>query len=139
VELLQMMCRDVSNEAILNRAVAERKTAIVEFKLNTAPIEQKIQILIAAHTSWEDPAPLFRRFLPLFKDEIAAWRDPWGNGFFWYLYRRPVLSRSLIEHLPKPILATFETKNRYGVSPADIWKDYCPLPHWISEARRSDR
>ena len=136
VELLQMMCRDVSNEAILNRAVAERKTAIVEFKLNTAPIEQKIQILIAAHASWDDPAPLFRRFLPMFKDEIAAWRDPWGNGFFWYLYRRPVLSRPLIEHLPKPILATFGTKNRYGISPADIWPDYCPLPDWIEEARR---
>ena len=137
MELLQMMCRDVSNEVILNRAVAERKTAIVEFKLNTAPIEQKIQMLIAAHASWDDPAPLFRRFLPMFKDEIAAWRDPWGNGFFWYLYRRPVLSRPLIEHLPKPILATFGTKNRYGISPADIWPDYCPLPHWISEARRS--
>ncbi len=137
VELLQMMCRDVSNEVILNRAVAEEKKAIVEFKINTAPLEQKIQILIAAHTSWEDPDPLFRRFLPMFKDEIAAWRDPWGNGFFWYLYRRPVLSRSLIEHLPKPILATFGTKNRYGVSPADVWKDYCPLPNWITEARHS--
>jgi len=70
-------------------------------------------------------------------DEIAAWRDPWGNGFFWYLYRRPDLSQSLIEQLPKPILATFEMKNRYGISPADTWPDYCPLPHWISEARRS--
>ena len=139
VELLQMMCRDVTDEAILNRAVAQGKTAIVEFKLKTAPLEQKIQILTAAHASWEDPAPLFRRFLPMFKDEIAAWRDPWGNGFFWYLYRRPVLSRSLIEHLPKPILATFGTKNRYGISPADVWKDYCPLPLWISEARRSCR
>lgn len=137
VELLQLMCRDVTNEAILNRAVAQGKTAIVEFKLKTAPLEQKIQMLIAAHASWDDPAPLFRRFLPMFKDEIAAWRDPWGNGFFWYLYRRPVLSRPLIEHLPKPILATFGTKNRYGISPADIWPDYCPLPHWISEARRS--
>ena len=137
VELLQMMCRDVSNEVILNRAVAEGKMAIVEFKLKTASLEQIIKILTAAHTSLEDPVPLFRRFLPLFKDEIAAWCDPWGNGFFWYLYRRPILSQSLIEHLPKPILATFGTKNRYGVSPADVWKDYCPLPHWISEARRS--
>ena len=139
VELLQMMCRDVSNEAILNRAVTKEKTAIVEFKLKTVPIEQKIQILTAAHASWDDPAPLFRRFLPMFKDEIAAWRDPWGNGFFWYLYRRPDLSRSLIEHLPKKVLETFGTKNRYGISPADIWPDYCPLPHWISEARRSYR
>ena len=130
VELLQTLCRDVSNEAITNRAVAQKKAAIVEFKLNTAPREQKIQILTAAHTSWEDPMPLFQRFLPLFKDEIAAWRDPWGNGFFWYLYRRPVLSQSLIEHLPKPILATFGTKNHYGVSPADVWKDYCPLASW---------
>ena len=101
VELLQMMCRDVSNEAILNRAVAQRKTAIVEFKLKTAPIEQKIEILMAVQASWEDPASLFRRFLPMFKDEIAAWRDPWGNGFFWYLYRCPDLSQTLIEHLPK--------------------------------------
>ena len=137
VELLQMMCRDVPNEAILNRAVAQEKTAIVEFKLKTASLEQKIQILTAAHASWDDPAPLFRRFLPMFKDEIAAWRDPWGNGFFWYLYRRPVLSQSLIEQLPKPILTTFGTKNRYGVSPADVWKDYCPLPRWITEALHS--
>ena len=136
VELLQMMCRDVTNEAVLNRAVAQGKTAIVEFKLKTAPIEQKIQILTAAHTSWEDPASLFQRFLPMFKDEIAAWRDPWGNGFFWYLYRRPFLSQTLIERLPKKLLATFGTKNRYGISPADIWPDYCPLPDWIEEARR---
>ena len=137
MELLQMLCRDVSNEVILNRAVAEEKTAIVEFKIKTAPLEQKIQILTAAHASWEDPAPLFRRFLPMFKDEIAAWRDPWGNGFFWYLYRRPDLSRSLIEHLPKKVLETFGTKNRYGISPADIWPDFCPLPDWIEEARRT--
>jgi len=137
VELLQMMCRDVTNEAILNRAVAQGKTAIVEFKLKNAPIEQKIQILTAAHASWEDPAPLFQRFLPMFKDEIATWRDPWGNGFFWYLYRRPFLSQTLIERLPKKILETFGTKNRYGISPADIWADYCPLPDWIEEARRT--
>ena len=135
VELLQMMCRDVSSEAILNRAVAQEKTAIVEYKLKTAPIEQKIQILTAAHASWEDPAPLFRRFLPMFKDEIASWRDPWGNGFFWYLYRRPFLSQTLIERLPKKVLATFGTKNRYGISPADMWPDFCPLPDWIEEAR----
>ena len=131
VELLQMMCRDVSNAAILNRAIAQGKTAIVELKLKTAPIEQKIQILTAAHASWEDPAPVYRRFLPMFKDEIAAWRDPWGNGFFWYLYRRPVLSQTLIERLPKKVLKTFGKKNRYGISPADIWLDYCPLPRWI--------
>jgi len=126
VELLQMMCRDVTNEAILNRAVAQGKTVIVEFKLKTAPLEQKIQILTAAHASWEDPTPLFRRFLPLFKDEIAAWRDPWGNGFFWYLYRRPVLSLDIIRGLPPKVLATFETKNRYGISPKDLWNDYRP-------------
>ncbi len=137
VEILQMMCRDVSNEAIMNRAVALKKTAIVEFKLKNAPIEQKIQILTAAHASWEDPAPLFRRFLPMFKDEIAAWRDPWGNGFFWYLYRRPVLSQAIIKRLPKKVLDTFGTKNRYGISPADVWLDYCPLPSWVLAARRA--
>ena len=137
VELLQMMCRDVSSKAIMNRAVAQEKTAIVEFKLKTEPLEQKIQILTAAHASWEDPAPLFRRFLPMFKDEIAAWRDPWGTGFFWYLYRRPVLSQTLIERLPKKVLETFGTKNRYGISPADVWADYCPLPDWVEEARRT--
>ena len=123
VELLQIMCRDVSSEAIMNRAVAQEKTAIVEFKLKTVPLEQKIQMLTAAHASWEDPVPLFRRFLPMFKDEIAAWRDAWGNGFFWYLYRRPVLSQTLIERLPKKVLETFGTKNRYGISPADVWAD----------------
>ena len=137
VEILQMMCRDVSNATILNRAVALKKTAIVEFKLKTAPIEQKIEILTDAHASWEGPAPLFRRFIPLFMDEIAAWRDPWGNGFFWYLYRRPVLSQAIIEDLPKIVLATFGTKNRYGISPADVWLDYCPLPRWVLDARKA--
>ena len=137
VELLQTMCRDVSNDAILNRAVALKKKAIVEFKLKTAPIEQKIEILADVHASWEDPAPLFRRFIPLFKDEIAAWHDPWGNGFFWYLYRRPVLSQEIIKRLPKKVLATFGTKNRYGISPADVWLDYCPLPSWVLTARRA--
>lgn len=137
VELLQIMCRDVSIEAIMNRAVALKKMAIVEFKLKTAPIEQKIKILTDVHASWEDPVPLFRRFLPMLKDELAKWRDPWGNGFFWYLYRRPVFSQAIIEGLPKKVLATFGTKNRYGVSPADVWMDYCPLPRWITDMRKA--
>ena len=126
VAITKMLCRHVTDEEILNRAIALEKSAVVASMLGPLSFDRIIEILIEAHTSWENPAPLFERLLPQHEDEIAAWRDPWGNGFFWYLYRRPVLSRTIIEGLPPKILATFGTKNRYGISPEDLWTYFRP-------------
>lgn len=126
VAITKMMCRHVTDEEILNRAMALGKGAVVASMLGTPSIDRIIEILIEAHASWEKPAPLFEKLLPPHEDEIAAWRDPWGNSFFWYLYRRPVLSQTIIEGLPPKILATFETKNIYGISPEDLWSYYRP-------------
>ena len=126
VELLQIMCHGVSKEAILNRAIGMEKGSVVAAMLKNAPIDKVIEILIGIHATWQNPASSFDHILPQREDEIAAWRDPWGNGFFWYLYRRPVLSLDIIRGLPPKVLATFETKNRYGISPKDLWNDYRP-------------
>lgn len=126
VAITKMLCRHVTDEEILNRAITLGKGAVVASMLGSSPIDRIIEIMIDAHANWENPAPLFERLLPHHEDEIAAWRDPWGNGFFWYLYRRPVLSRTIIEGLPPKILATFKTKNRYEISPEDLWTYFRP-------------
>lgn len=128
VLITKMLCRNVTDEEILNRAIALGKSAVVTSMLSSISTERIIKILTEAHTNWENPASLFERLLPQHEDEIAAWRDPWGNSFFWYLYRRPFLSRSIIEGLPPKILATFETKNRYELSPEDLWTYFRPSP-----------
>ena len=128
VAITKSMCRNVTDEKILARAAALKKGAVVASMLGSLPIDRIIEILIDAHANWENPAPLFEHLLPHHEDEIAAWHDPWGNGFFWYLYRRPFLSRSIIEGLPPKVLATFETKNRYEISPEDLWTYFRPAP-----------
>ncbi len=128
VTITKMMCRNVTDEAILNRAIALEKGAVVASMLRDASVNRIVAVLITTHTNWENPAPLFEHILPQYEDEIAAWRDPWGNGFFWYLYRRPFLSRAIIEGLPPKVLATFGTKNRYEISPEDLWTYFRPAP-----------
>ena len=126
VAITKLMCRNVTDEEILNRAIALGKSAVVASLFPNVPMGQLLELLFKAHASWENPAPLLNRVLNLREDHIAAWRDPWGNGFFWHLYRRPVLSMDIIRGLPPKVLATFETKNRYGISPKDLWNDYRP-------------
>ena len=126
VAITKMMCRNVTDAEILNRAIALGKSAVVASMFPNVPMGQLLDLLFKAHASWENPAPLLNRVLQLREDDIAAWRDPWGNGFFWHLYRRPVLSMDIIRGLPPKVLATFETKNRYGISPKDLWDDYRP-------------
>lgn len=128
VMITKMLCRNVTDEEILNRAIELGKSAVIASMTKTTSIDRIINILITVHTRCENPVPLFERLLPQHEDEIAGWRDPWGNGFFWYLYRRPLLSRSIIEGLPPKILATFETKNRYELSPEDLWTYFRPSP-----------
>ena len=128
VAITKITCRHVTDEEILNRAIVSGKGAVVASMLRDASVDRIVEVLITAHTNWENPAPLFEHILPQYEDEIAAWRDPWGNGFFWYLYRRPFLSRAIIEGLPPKVLATFGTKNRYEISPEDLWTYFRPAP-----------
>ena len=128
VAISKMLCRHVTDEEILNRAIAVGKGAVVATMLGDAPVDRIVEVLIMAHTNWENPTPLFERLLPQYEDEIAAWRDPRGNGFFWYLYRRPTLSVDIIKSLPPKVFATIEVKNRYGISPKDLWCFYRPSP-----------
>lgn len=126
VSITKIMCRDVTDEVILSRAIELEKGAVVASLIQEAPVDRIVDILITAHTNWVNPAPLFDHILAQREDDIAAWRDPWGNGFFWYLYRRPMPSMYIFRALPPKIRATFETENRYGISPKDIWIFYRP-------------
>lgn len=126
VVIIKTFCRHVTDDEILKRAIASGKGAVVATMLRGAPVDRIVEVLIMAHTNWENPTPLFERLLPQYEDEIAAWRDPWGNAFFWYLYRRPSLSLDIIKSLPPKVFATIELKNRYGISPKDLWCFYRP-------------
>ena len=127
VTITKMMCRKITDSEIMTRAFKCEKSAVVASLLQNKSLDRIVEFLIKAHNEWKNPTHLFDRMLPQREDEIAAWRDPWGNGFFWYLYRRPVLSLDVIRGLPQKVLATFETENRYGLSPKDLWPDYCPV------------
>jgi len=123
--IFRMMCRGASDDDVLNRAIHLQKIVIIRSMFKTLPPTRKVETLIAAHTEWEDPAELFQ-LLTEYESEIATWRDPWGNGFFWYLYRRPVLEKKIIHSLPKKIMETFVVKNIYGFAPEDLWIYYRP-------------
>ena len=128
VMITKNMCRDVTDAAILNRAIALEKGAVVASMLMDATLDRIVEILKDAHTNWKNPASLFEHHSPQQEDEIASWRDSLGNGFFWYLYRRQSLSLDIIKSLPPKIIATFEEKNRYGISPKDLWSFFRPSP-----------
>ena len=128
VAITKITCRHVTDEAILEHAIALGKNAVVTSMLRDASVDRIVDVLITAHTNRKNPTPLFEHLLPQHEDEIAAWRDPWGNAFFWYLYRRQSLSLDIIKRLPPKIFATIEVKNRYGISPNDLWSFYRPSP-----------
>lgn len=123
--IFRMMCRGVSDDDVLKRALQLQKNSIVASMFKALPQTKKVETLITVHTDWEDLTE-FSRLLPEYEDEIATWRDPWGNGFFWYLYRRPVLEKKIIQSLPEKIMETFALKNIYGFSPEDLWIYYRP-------------
>ena len=124
VAIFKFMCGDVTDEEIFERAVDLEKGAVVASMLKNATFDRILEILLDAYTNWEDPTPLFEHILPQWENEIAAWRDPWGNSFFWYLCRRPKFSMDIVRYLPPKILATIETENLYGISPKDLWAFY---------------
>ena len=125
VKIYSMMCRNVTDKQILNRAVFLQKPHVVSSLLRNMPESKQVPMLIKIIRDWEHPEELLRICLESFGEKIAKWRDEYGNVFFWYLYGRnfPV-TQELINALSAEVIETFETQNAYGISPCDIWLWY---------------
>ena len=125
LRILHIMCRSVTDEQLLARAVSLKKPAVTCALLNKLPQEQKIPSLIKVLRLWTKPEELLAQAVELFGPDIASWHDDYGNGFFWYLYARdqPV-SEAIVDVLPDEIVAPIEQPNRFGVSASDLWPYY---------------
>ena len=125
LDILRIMCRNITNEQLLARASVLEKPAVVCSLLKKQPPEQRVPALIKILRRWNKPEELLSLAVNAFGPEIASWRDEYGNGFFWYLYaRNQPVSELMVEALSDEIIATWEMPNRYGIAPADIWKWY---------------
>lgn len=125
VKIYSLMCRNVTDKQILNRAVFLQKPHVVSSLLRNMPESQQVPMLIKIIRDWEHPEELLRICMESFGEKIAKWRDEYGNVFFWYLYGRnfPV-TQELINALSAEVIETFETQNAYGISPCGIWLWY---------------
>ena len=125
LDIFRIMCRNVADEELLTRAVYLKKPAVVCALLKKMSPEQAIPMLIKKLRHWKDPEKLIIKAVESFGADLAAWRDDFGNGFFWYLYARdqPV-SKARIDALPDEVIATWEQPNRYGITAYDLWKYY---------------
>ena len=125
LEIYRIMCRTVTDEQILARAVSLEKPAVTSSLLNKLPPDQKILQLIKALRHWTKPEELLVKAVESFGPEIASWHDDCGNGFFWYLYARdqPV-SKAMVDALSDEIIASWEQPNRFGISASDLWLYY---------------
>jgi|GEM_PF-5411654 len=123
--IFRVMSRNVTAEQLLARAVALEKPAVVCSLLKTQPSEQCVPALTRILRHWTKPEELLSLAVKAFGPELAAWHDEYGNGFFWYLYAcsRPV-SKAMVAALSDEIIATWETPNRYGIVPSDLWAYY---------------
>ena len=125
VNIYRLMCRNVTDKQILNRAVFLQKPHVVSSLLRNMPESKQVPMLIKIIRDREHPEELLRICMESFGEKIAKWRDEYGNVFFWYLYGRnfPV-TQELINALSAEVIETFETQNAYGISPCDIWLWY---------------
>jgi len=125
LEIYRIMCRTVTDEQILARAVSLEKPAVTSSILKKLPPDQKIPQLIKALRYWTKPEELLVKAVESFGREIASWHDDCGNGFFWYLYARdqPV-SEAMVDALSDEIVASWEQPNRFGIKASDLWTYY---------------
>lgn len=125
LRIFHIMCRSVTDEQLLARAVSLEKPAITCALLNKLPPEKKTTSLIKTLRHWPKPEELLAQAVESFGSDIASWRDDYGNGFFWYLYARdqPV-SKVMVDALPDEIVASWEQPNRFGITAADLWPYY---------------
>ena len=125
VNIYRLMCRNVTDEQIINRAVFLQKTAIVCSLLKNLTLDQRLTSLIKLLRYWQKPEDLLQTAVKEFGKDLASWTDEYGNKFFWYLYSLPVpVSQEMIDILPDEIFTSFEQPNCYGISPADQWQYY---------------
>ena len=119
------MCRNVTDEQIINRAVFLQKLVVVVSLLKNLPCDMKIRKLIKFLRSWISPEFLLYQAIKEFLDDLTAWQDEYDNVFFWYLYTLPSpVSKTIVDLLPDKLLTIFDQLNCYGISPEDVWKYY---------------
>ena len=125
LEIYRIMCKTVTDEQVLNRAVSLEKPTVTSSLLNKLPPDQKIPQLIKALRHWTKPEELLVKAVESFGPEIASWHDDCDNGFFWYLYARdqPV-SEAMVDALSDEIIASWEQPNRFGIKASDLWLYY---------------
>jgi len=126
LSVLRLICRGVTDEQLMDRAVTLGKPAVACSLLKSFPSEQRIPKLAKILRHWEKPEELIGKAVAAFGDELVSWHDDYGNGFFWYLYahEKPVFP-AVISAIPETIIAaTFERPNRYGIAPSDLWSFY---------------
>ena len=129
LEIYRIMCRTVTDEQILNRAVSLEKPAVTSSILKKLSPDQKIPQLIKALRDWNKPEELLVKAVESFGPEIASWHDDYGNGFFWYLYaRNQPVSKAMIDALPDEVVAPWEEPNRFGIAASDLWLYYRKTP-----------
>ena len=125
VSIYRLMCRNVTDEQIINRAVFLQKLVVVVSLLKNLPCDMKIRKLIKFLRSWISPEFLLYQAIKEFLDDLTAWQDEYDNVFFWYLYTLPSpVSKTIVDLLPDKLLTIFDQLNCYGISPEDVWKYY---------------
>ena len=125
VNIYRLMCRNITDEQILNRAVGLQKPAVVISLLKKLPSDMKVRKLIKVLRGWTTPEILLNQAIQEFRNELNSWKDEYGNSFFWYLYSLPnPVSKKMVDLLPNELLCAFDQPNCYGISPEDVWKYY---------------
>ena len=125
VNIYRLLCRNVTDEQILNRAVFLQKSSIVCSLLKNLSLDQRLTSLIDLLRYWKSPEELLKTAVKEFSNDLASWTDEYGNGFFWYLYSLPVpVSQEMIDILPDEIFTSFEQPNCYGIAPSELWLYY---------------
>lgn len=125
VNIYRLMCRNVTDEQILNRAVCLQKPAVVISLLKKLPSDMKVRKLIKFLRGWTTPEILLNNAIQEFSNDLNSWNDEYGNSFFWYLYSLPnLVSKNMVDLLPEELLCAFDLPNCYGISPEDVWKYY---------------
>lgn len=125
VNIYRLMCRNVTGEQIINRAVILQKPAVVVSLLKNLPYDMRIRKLIKILRGWTTPEILLNHAVQEFRNELNSWKDEYGNSFFWYLYSLPnLVSKNMVDLLPEELLCVFDQPNCYGISPEDLWLYY---------------
>ena len=125
VSIYRLMCRNVTDEQILNRVVCLQKPAVVISLLKKLPSDMKVRKLIKVLRGWTTPKILLNQAIQEFSNDLNSWKDEYGNSFFWFLYSLPnPVSKNMVDLLPEELLCVFDHPNCYGISPEDLWLYY---------------